>query len=173
MLRPTSLSAAVLAFSLPCFGQDSCPVTFIKVDPEANRLSRIIKSNTTPPPEFNIKIENNSGKDIRGAKFQAAYFDATEDLHLIPVAWNTTKGIKAGVEQTVSWDNSLYADRNHTAVGWIVVPMKLLFEDGTTWMATEDMQGCYGEYWKDKKHPRLTKIPVEVVRSKQPDGDSK
>lgn len=99
-------------------------------------------------------------------KVRAAYFDATEDLNPVPIEWNWQSGVKAGAEKTLRWEDPYY-ERGH--VGWLVVPTKILFEDRTTWDMQTDtdsnaMAGCYGEYWRDKKHPRLTALPPEVLR---------
>jgi hypothetical protein len=41
-------------------------------------------------------VNNGFGKDIRGLKVRAAYFDATEDLHPILLSWNANKAIESG-----------------------------------------------------------------------------
>jgi hypothetical protein len=47
--------------------------------------------------------------------------------------------------------------------GLIIFPWKVLFEDGSRWNWTfETSQVCFGEFWRDPKHPRLTTLPMEV-----------
>ena len=116
-------------------------------------------------PEFKVKVQNISGRAIRGLKIQAAYYDATEDLHTIPVAWNWQSAIAVGAETTLHWSNSEYHTKDF--VGWLVAPLKVLYEDGSTWSAPgtpESMAGCFGEYWRDKKHPRITLLPAEILK---------
>ena len=116
-------------------------------------------------PEFKVKVQNISGKEIRGLKVSAAYYDATEDLHTIPVTWNWSSTIKTGAETTLHWKNHTYAGTDF--VGWLVVPVKVLFEDGSSWDARDpsvSTAGCYGEYWRTKKHPRLTALPAELLK---------
>jgi hypothetical protein len=162
-----------IAFSalLACACSAQCPLQFLKVDPLVKqgwgRSGRALASHNegrNMPPDFEVKVKNSAEQPIRGLKVQASYFDATEDLHRIPMAWNFNSRIEAGAEKTMSWPNELYTDK--TLVGWIVVPVKILYEDGSTWQASpENLTDCYGEYWRDKKHPRLTKLPVEAIGS--------
>jgi hypothetical protein len=144
------------------YGQ--CPLKFGKVNPTATgpSLSRVGRK-MTDPPDFEVRVQNVSGKDVRGLKVQAAYFDATEDLTIIPVEWNWTSGIKVNAEKTLLWQNIYHKT---ASVGWLVVPVKILFEDGSTWEAKtpDSLVGCFGEYWRDKKHARLTALPAELLK---------
>jgi hypothetical protein len=163
-------AASLVIFALCSRAQ--CPLNFVKVDPVVTsswgRVGRSLASNQKAKdmaPDFVVRVENVSGKDIRGLKIQAAYFDATEDLSQVPVAWNWTSSIKAGATVSMNWTNEVY---NHTAaVGWVVVPLKILFEDGSTWADFGSTPGCFGEYWRDKKHSRLTAVPMEIVKKSQ------
>lgn len=154
-----------------------CPLAFVKVDPLVksgwNRLGRSLATNQKAndmAPDFVVRVENDSGKDIRGLKIQAAYFDATEDLNLVPVEWDWHSAIKAGATTSLTWQNDLYA--RTAAVGWVVVPTKILFEDGSTWTAFASTPGCFGEYWRDKKHPRLAALPTEILKKKSQAAES-
>ena len=136
----SKISALLFLVTVCCPGQ--CPVKFIKVTPDRTQSwSRVGRSLTQDPkkpkemlPDFSIRLQNASTKEIRGLKFQAAYFDATEDLHTIPVAWNWQPNMKAGSEKTLNQENP-YSDT--AVVGWVVVPIKVLFADGTKWEAPE------------------------------------
>jgi hypothetical protein len=162
---------AYILVTVACYGQ--CPLQFIKVDPVVkegwNRVGRAMASSDqgrNMAPDFVVKVRNLTDKPIRGLKVQAAYFDATEDLAVIPVEWNWHHRIKAREEQSMSWPNELYTDRAN--IGWLVIPTKILFEDGSVWEAVSDnVSDCYGEYWRDKKHPRLTKLPTEILPSRR------
>ena len=110
-------------------------------------------------------MKNASGKAIRGLKVQAAYFDATEDLHLIPMAWNASQVIKNGDKKNLTWQND-FSNKGETKIGWLVVLQKVLFEDGTEWDYTSTSPSCYGEYWGARtptadKAPDGRKVPDE------------
>jgi hypothetical protein len=159
--------ASLLLLASSCRPQ--CPLRFVKIDPAVTqswgRVGRSLGSNQKArymAPDFVVRVENVSARDIRGLKIQAAYFDATEDLNLVPVEWNWHSEIKMGATKNLSWQNELYS---HTAViGWVVVPIKILFEDGSTWSEFASNPGCFGEYWRNNKHPRLTAVPMQIVR---------
>lgn len=144
-----------------------CPLEFVKVMPTGGGLTKFNQVMGTPKgapvplPRFELKVRNASGKQIRGLKVRAAYFDSTEDLHVIPVSWGASESMKPGATRTLSWENA-WADTS--SIGWIVSPVKVLFDDGSAWVADEDnLRGCFGEDWVDRKHPRLTKIPLELL----------
>jgi len=166
-------AASLLIFALCSRAQ--CPLNFIKVAPADNTSGRYVVrnfGNKNAPPEFVVRVENIGGKDIRGLKIQAAYFDATEDLHQVPVAWNWSSVIKAGATTNMVWPNELYRDT--AVIGWVVVPVKILFEDGSTWVAFGSTPDCFGEYWHNKKHARLTTVPMEIIKKSQTiEGESK
>ena len=160
--------------ALTIFAQ--CPVEVVKVNPsETQSWDRSLRSGADPkklaamPPDFVVKLKNISGKGIRGLVILAASYDATEDLHIIPALWDAPSAIKIGEEKTLKWDNFVYS---HTAAtGWVVIPTKILFEDGTKWRYSLESKGCYGEYWRNQKHPRITGLPDELLK-KALEGDS-
>lgn len=104
-----------------------------------------------------VKVKNNADKTIVGIKFATAYYDATEDLSTIPVEWNLHgKQIKSGEIGTANWMNNI---RQHqAAIGWVILPRKILYADGSKWTASGTE--CMYEWWKDKKHPRVNKAPA-------------
>jgi len=133
-----------------------CPINIIKVDPFAytsfmENMGSGRNTNKNGARDFLVKIKNVSSKDIKGMKFQAAYYDATEDLHLIPVEWNWDKAVKDGEDKDFRWANELWKD--DARIGWKVWLTKILFTDGTKWSA-ENSQMCFAEYWRDKKHKK-------------------
>src|SRR2546427_9595693 len=94
-------------------------------------------------------------------KFVLAYFDATEDLHLTPASLDAADRLKPGQEKKWlnPWDNDSARRR-----GWLVIPAKVLFEDGSTFTDAVHVPDCYAVLWYDKKHPRLTELPMEVMK---------
>jgi hypothetical protein len=86
------------------------------------------------------------------------WLDDLEELH----AGGTLEGekFKAGQERKLGWVNPA-SDQQYTGI--IVFPWKVLFEDGSRWTwSFETSQGCFAEFWRDKKHPRLTSLPMEA-----------
>ena len=135
-----------------------CPIEISKVNPaetaswsQAGRALGNTKKQAIRP-DFVVKLKNTSSKDIRGMKLLTAYYDATEDLHVIPEAWNSSNEVKAGLEKVLKWDDFQYAKT--AFIGWVVIPTKVLFEDGTKWQYDESTKECYGEYWRDKKEAK-------------------
>jgi len=103
-----------------------------------------------------VKVKNNADKTIVGMKFVTAYYDATEDLSTIPVQWNLHgKQIKPGETDTANWMNNLRQEE--AAIGWVILPHKILYADGSKWTASGTE--CMYEWWKDKNHPRVNKAP--------------
>jgi hypothetical protein len=170
-MKNSVLFFCVLSLPIAAVAQSTCPVTIESVNPKTtqswNRVGRVMaakdeasRQEIMDSPDFVVKVKNASGKQVRGLKVQAAFFDATEDLHMIPVAWNAPDIIKDGESKNFNWENGLYGSKDQTMVGWLVVVQKILFEDGTKWDYTSATASCYGEWWKNKKHPRLTTLPT-------------
>jgi hypothetical protein len=166
------LLRVILLFTTAGLLCGQCPLRFGKVNPNVTdswsrvgrSMSKMNAHAAAMLPDFEVKVENASGKDIRGLKVQAFHYDATEDLHAVPIAWNWQSSIKAGTEKTLRWENPYY---DTGFVGWLVVPIKVLFEDGTSWEAktADSLGGCYGEFWRSKKHPRLTSLPKDLLKT--------
>jgi len=132
----------------------ACPIQITNINPSGDdSFGHAFVHNTGHAHDndghmFVLKAKNVSGKNIRGMKFQAAYFDATEDTTDIPVSWEWTDPLNADAEKSFRWEN---AWRNESKVGWRVRLMKVLFDDGTKWEPTA--QGaCSADYWRDKHH---------------------
>jgi hypothetical protein len=140
---------------------DSCPIAIVKVDPTGNdsfghAFSQGMSGHSARHSDghyFVLKVNNTSGKPIRGMKFQAAYYDATEDLHDIPIAWNWSDPLPANSEKSFRWPNELY--RDESLLGWKVRLLKVLYEDGTKWEPLKE-NACSGEFWRSKKHGKVT-----------------
>jgi len=138
----------------------SCPVEVIKLNPSHesfwNNLHTYNKYGVVLHNKFlEVKMHNNTNKAIRGVKFAGGYYDSTEDLHTIPVAWGWHSHVNPGETKTGNWENNLWQEE--ATIGWVVVPIKILFEDGTK--VTPDVNSCVAEFWKDKKHPRVNRAP--------------
>lgn len=148
------LFTAVSAYSqttTPSAGA-SCPIKITDINPTGNdSFGHGFMSGNAHANDgrmFVLKVKNTSGKNIRGMKFQAAYYDATEDLNAIPGEWEWTDPVKAGAEKSFRWHNEWRAE---SQVGWKVTLTKVLFDDGSKWEPASG-QDCSLEYWRHKKH---------------------
>ncbi len=161
-IRASILSASLIA-TVTCIGQqsptsttdkptDACPISITNINPTgSDSFGHGLTSGNAHANDgrmFVLKVKNASGKDIRGMKFQAAYFDAMEDATDIPVSWEWTDPLKLGTEKSFRWENSWRAE---SKVGWKVRLTKVLFDDGSRWEPAPG-QTCSAEYWRDKRH---------------------
>lgn len=156
MLRSSLCLFFVMAFS--CAAQE-CPLQFVKT-----KTNVLLPSVLGRPYFFELltQIKNVSGKEIRGMKLIAAYFDVVEDLHLFEVlAYG--KPVPNGKEIKADFELGDISLLPKDSKGWIVIPAKILFADGSVWQEPLKTPGCWGEFWRDKTHARLTKLPSEAL----------
>lgn len=137
----------------PASDAPPCPVKIEKIDPTGNEsFSHGLMSGGSVHSKdgkmFVLKTKNESGKDIKGMIFQAAYFDAVEDTTDIPLAWQWTDPLPAGEEKSFRWANIYTAE---SKVGWRVRLTKVLYADGSKWEPASG-QVCSSEYFRDKHH---------------------
>lgn len=143
---------------------NACPVNIVKLNPSHESVwNNMQTTHTVGNRSFNahnkfleVKVANISTKRIRGIKFVTAYYDSTEDLHTLPEAWGWHGTIAPGETKSANWDNNLWQDKAY--IGWVVTPVRVLFEDGTKWDSPDAKVGMF-EWWKDKKHPRVNQAP--------------
>ncbi len=144
-------------------GTPSCPVEIVKINPSHesvwDNLATTRRYGNTTVNEHNkfleVKVKNNTDKTIRGIKFVTAYFDSTEDLTTIPRTWGLHSEVKPNAIGTGNWDTNAY--QKEAAIGWVILPLKILYTDGSTW--EQKGNDCGNEWWKDKKHLRVNKAP--------------
>jgi hypothetical protein len=138
-----------------------CPVEIVKLNPSHesiwdNLATTQTYGQTAPHNKFlEVKVKNNTDKTIRGIKFITAYYDSTEDLTTISHSWGLHSEVKPGSIGTGNWDTNRY--QKVAAIGWVILPWKILYTDGTKW--EQKGNDCSYEWWKDKKHPRVNKVP--------------
>jgi hypothetical protein len=162
-LRLVSLAQANDPFAASSSAGSACPVAVVKMNPSHesiwNNLATMRTYGTTTVSEHNkfleVKVKNNADKTIRGVKFVTAYYDSTEDLTTIPHTWGLHGEVKPGQVGTGNWDTNAY--QKEAAIGWLILPWKILYTDGTAWKQTGN--DCGYEWWKNKKHPRVNKAP--------------
>jgi hypothetical protein len=164
MIRSILLCSTVIA-CIAAFGQtnntapapthETCPIEVTNINPTGNdswghamQTSNGSGVHGNDGRMFVLKVKNESGKDIKGMKFRVAYYDATEDLSDIPGDWQWTDPLKTGAEKSFRWRNDY---RKESVVGLKVSPLKVLFEDGSTWEPAKPL-ACSLDYWRDKHH---------------------
>lgn len=158
----TSITVAAQS-TLNMTDTDACPVSVKSINPSHesfwNNMATSKRVGNVTYNDHNkfleIKMRNNLPKEIRGIKFLAAYYDSTEDLHTISHTWGLHDGVKPNGDATGNWDTNAY--QKESAIGWVVMPVKILYSDGSVWQQKSD--SCVFEWWKDKKHPRVNKMP--------------
>ena len=171
MIRTAMVFLGVL--QITAFGQSigptaspassNCPVEIVKMNPSHesfwNNMATAKTYGHTTYSDHNkfleVKVKNNTDKTIAGIKFVTGYYDATEDLITIPVEWGMHHEIKPGEVGTGNWDTNRYQKK--TSIGWVVLPLKILFTDGSKWHQTGS--DCMYQWWKDKNHPRVNQAP--------------
>jgi hypothetical protein len=174
MIRAILIFAVTQAVQFVAFAQSSnvvstpqpdsgCPVEVVKMNPSHesfwnNMATTRTYGNTTVNDHnkfLEVKVKNNSGKTIRGIKFVAAYYDATEDLNTIPTTWGLHSEVKPGEVGTGNWNTNRY--QKEASIGWVILPWKILYTDGSKWQ--QSGIDCMYESWKNKQHPRVNKAP--------------
>jgi hypothetical protein len=99
-----------------------CPVKVTKIE-NSNPLDKILV----------VEYENTSHKDIHAVKFSAVFFDAVGDPHSAVYDYTSEKKLKPGKKYTDFWDINLYAGYRTS-----LQLKKVMFEDGSTWQASQD-----------------------------------
>jgi hypothetical protein len=113
----------------------------------------------TIPIRLDVKVKNLSGKEIQAVRLRAWWADRLEEFRVVTANMDT-ESIKVGKERKVGYQLPQY--ETGTA-GWLVVPVKVLFSDGTKW---ENEEGdCFGQRWWKKEHPPLKELPTTVKGS--------
>jgi hypothetical protein len=109
-------------------------------------------------------VKNLAGKAIREVKFLVAYPDTAENYHWLPAVLDWQQPVKPGETRMYDWPRQIHRDEFH--VGTVVVPSKVLFEDGSVWRPDASPAGdlfsvdasCAGQFWRDKNHPATTTV---------------
>jgi hypothetical protein len=79
-------------------------------------------------PWTSVEVQNNSEKLIVGEKFRMVVIDAVHDRHQLPETLSSNHKIKPGKKAWLQWEELANTERNIE-----ITPLKILFEDGTTW----------------------------------------
>ncbi len=81
-------------------------------------------------PWTSVEVRNNSDKLIVGEKFKMVVIDAVHDRHEWPETLTSAHKIKAGKTAWLQWEELANTERHIE-----ITPLKVLFEDGTTWVS--------------------------------------
>lgn len=112
------------------FATAQCPVKVIRIENSSPLSNTLV-----------VEYENTSNKDIHAVKFSAVFFDAVGDPHSAVYDYTTEKQkLKPGKKYTAFWDINLYAGYRTS-----LQLKKVMFEDGSTWQASQDTQTCEWE----------------------------
>jgi hypothetical protein len=121
---------AVLLFAACAFAQD-CPVKFTTVDPRD-----ITHKGDGWTFHLNVKWTNSSEKVIKGVKFGASFIDSVGDVHPTYENWTSDQKAKPGDTKRSVWHDDYYI-RQYGHPDVEIWPLKVLFEDGSTWEPDE------------------------------------
>ena len=112
------LLIAILALAGSMFAQTvQCPVT----------ITRVFAGST-----LNVKYKNTSEKEIQGVKFNATFYDSTNDPHPIGGFQDSGK-LKPGKSTLGEWHAGWEKRYGELAGGAEVWVEKVAFNDGTSW----------------------------------------
>jgi manganese oxidase len=116
------------------------------------------------PGNYRLTVKNVSGKKIKSFALVFEHFTAPQLLHH-PFAdtWASGEPVEPGREQTL--EMKPYAGAGgRDILGWVLLPSKIVFEDGTIW-APQERGECFGVFWRDPDHPDLEVLPPEQVET--------
>ena len=126
------LAVVLLLLVGAAFGQEKqnqCPIVFKGIRTGVQRNVNLTTGRGVV--SFSIRYRNTTEKVIVGAKFQAAFYDATLDLHEVAETWSTATKVKPGKVGDDDWSDGYYIrSYGDNADIW---PVKLVFADGSVW----------------------------------------
>jgi hypothetical protein len=126
----------VLLLTAAAWAQD-CPV----------KISDI--SAVPDDPRFSLQYKNLTDKKIKGAKFDATFYDAVNNPWGVMNTFIDSAQVKVGKTHYIQWSMSrVYnAELQGGAEVW---PVKILFEDGSVW-ENDASRKCLAESWRRTK----------------------
>jgi hypothetical protein len=110
--------------------------------------------------KYQLTVKNVSGKKIKNFALVFEHFVAPQFMrHPFLDTW-TSDQLNNGSEQTLGMKP--YPGGGQSILGWVLLPSKVLFEDGSSW-APQERGECFGVFWRDQDHPDLKVLPPEQV----------
>lgn len=120
-------------------------------------------------PNYTVKVENAGEKKIKSYSLIFEQFVAPQLLiHPFSDSWNSKQPLDPGREQTIemkAYPKREQAGGDHALLGWVLMPSKVVFDDGTVWTPQERGE-CFGAFWRDAEHPDLKVLPPEQIETK-------
>jgi hypothetical protein len=142
----------IAAVTLARLCMADCPLTGMTVQ-------RKSQGTIVEPINVQLKYTNASTKTIVGAKFRGVWLDQTNDPMPTFVVWASDAKTKPGAERKEAWQEPRDASLTR---GWYVAPIKILYEDGSTW--EEQDHACYAALLPKGAAPR--KEPPAILFTK-------
>jgi plastocyanin len=116
--------------------------------------------------KYTLTVKNTTGKEIKSLTLQFEQFTAPQLLRSpFSSMWTSNQALAPGGEQTLTMP-AYPAAGGQNLLGWVLLPSKVLFEDGSIWAAQERGE-CFGVFWRDQDHPQLTVLPPEQIETNQ------
>jgi len=126
---------------------------------------QFVSGNFWNADKYDLTVKNVSGKKIKSFTLAFEHFVAPQFLrHPFLDTWASSQPFEAGSNQTV--EMKAYSGGGQNILGWVLLPSKVLFEDGSMWKPQARGE-CFGVYWRDEDHPELKVLPPEQVEMNQ------
>lgn len=114
-------------------------------------------------PTYTLKVKNAGEKKIKSYALVFEQFVAPQLLsHPFYDTWASNQPLDPNHEQTI--EMKAYLGGNQGILGWVLMPSKVVFNDGTVW-APKERGECFGAFWKDPNHPHLKALPPEQIET--------
>ena len=114
-------------------------------------------------PTYTLTVKNTSVKKIKGFTLTFEHFIAPQLLnHPFLDTWSSDQPLEPNHEQTI--EMKAYPGTNQRIMGWVLMPSKISFDDGTVWRP-EERGECFAAFWKDADHPDLKVVPPEQIET--------
>jgi len=115
-------------------------------------------------PAYTLTVKNSGDKKIKSYALVFEQFVAPQLMsHPFRDTWSSGQPLDPGHEQTIKM--AAYAGGEQHILGWVLMPSKVTFDDGTVWTPQERGE-CFGAFWKDPDHPDLKVVPPEQIETK-------
>lgn len=112
--------------SVCAFGQE-CPIAYMKMNSHSIDSTKPYKNDA-----FLVVWKNTGDKTITGVKFQAIFVDSVGDRTMSYDRYIDNHKVKVGKTSSNVWDDGFEMRKTNYGRGQ-VYPVKVYFEDGTTW----------------------------------------
>jgi len=115
-------------------------------------------------PTYTLRVQNTGTKNIKSYVLVFEQFVAPHLMtHPFFDTWTSNQPLEQSREQTI--EMKAYPGGDQRILGWVLMPSKVVFDDGTVW-APQERGECFGTFWKDANHPDLKVLPPEQIETK-------